>query len=113
MLKRVVWSVLAYWVLLAAPVLCLGGIVVHQCARCAAQNPCGHEAGCEDDPCSVTPPRSGTNPDAVALAGPAANPDCMQFMGAVTACAAAPNCFDARARRAPARFFDTGLPLLN
>jgi hypothetical protein len=44
--------------LLAAPALCLAGVVAHSCPDCSALS-CGHEGDCAEDPCSETAVRPG------------------------------------------------------
>ncbi|MGH2571762.1 MAG: hypothetical protein ACRDGR_11075, partial [bacterium] len=51
--------------LLAAPVLCLAGVLEHLCSDCAQTFSCGHEDDCEQDPCSeiAVRPASSTRGD--------------------------------------------------
>ena len=49
-MKPVVIILISAWVLLAAPALCMSGVLVHACA-CGTF--CEHESDCDADPCNV------------------------------------------------------------
>ena len=49
-MKRIVMIIIAVWVLLAAPVLCMSGVLVH---ACACGTVCEHESDCDVDPCNI------------------------------------------------------------
>lgn len=51
MLNRAVISFAVLWAFLALPSLCGAGLLPHACQQ-HASNDCGHERGCNDDPCA-------------------------------------------------------------
>lgn len=57
-MSRLLVTVFVAVSLLAAPILCLAGLVVHSCPECSAFS-CGHEGDCAEDPCSETAVRPG------------------------------------------------------
>lgn len=38
------------WAVIAAPALCLGGVLLHEC-ECGSAQACEHEGDCASDPC--------------------------------------------------------------
>lgn len=50
MLNRAIISFAVIWAFLALPGLCGAGLLPHVCEQ-HASNDCGHEGGCQDDPC--------------------------------------------------------------
>jgi len=56
------WSILiiTVWTFLAAPALCVEGVVTHVCV-CDSVQECSHEADCSFDPCSEIALRSPSN----------------------------------------------------
>jgi hypothetical protein len=47
------WTLLliAIWSVIAAPALCVAGVLAHEC-HCEDEIACDHESACESDPCS-------------------------------------------------------------
>lgn len=42
--------IIAVWAVVAAPALCVAGVLAHEC-RCEDEIACDHESACESDPC--------------------------------------------------------------
>ncbi|MCH7789758.1 MAG: hypothetical protein IH940_09995 [Acidobacteria bacterium] len=42
----------ALWAVIAAPALCLGGVLLHEC-ECGSAQTCAHEGDCASDPCGA------------------------------------------------------------
>lgn len=60
----------ALWILLLAPALCAGGLLMHPC-ECGDTDACGHEEECSTDPCGkLTARPEHTKP----LASPTSEP---------------------------------------
>jgi hypothetical protein len=56
---RLLVTMVATVLLLAAPVLCLAGLVTHSCSECTESVSCAHEGDCAEDPCSESALRPG------------------------------------------------------
>lgn len=55
MLSRAVISFAILWAFIALPSLCGAGLLPHACQQHDSAN-CGHEGGCQDDPCAKFAP---------------------------------------------------------
>ncbi|RMF79576.1 MAG: hypothetical protein D6744_09025 [Planctomycetota bacterium] len=104
---------LTAWALLLSPVLCAGGVLVHECSQCQAVQPCSHEAGCAEDPCAVVvTSRAGSVQASLDLAAAAVAIESAIIVDNLDSDGAWPT--SAIANRAhPSRYPDSGLPLLN
>ena len=62
-MKKILLTVLAFWVLLLSPGLCLAGALEHFCGDCPESSACEHEDECANDPCAIDllPPGSAKN----------------------------------------------------
>ena len=107
-------SVSAVWVVLLVPTLCVSGALLHECGNCASVEACKHETGCVEDPCSPvrTQRYDETRPptDFVPVALPLAAEIIDE--GLTVSHRTRPAHWHQPATR-PARFSDSGLPLLN
>ncbi len=101
-----------WWALLVAPPLCLGGGLVHQCVTCAPGAQCGHEAGCNADPCTLAPvrPDGSTTAPPVAVLPPAV---CVVTASPAAELSSLSDGPRGPGANRPERYFETGLPLLN
>lgn len=74
---RIAMLLVTAWAMLAAPALCAAGVIAHLCER-HGEASCGHESGCQTDPCSERAYRKDTaDHDLVSPAGhdtPASSP---------------------------------------
>jgi len=52
-MKKILLTVLAFWVLLLSPGLCLAGALEHICGDCPDSSACEHEDDCSNDPCAI------------------------------------------------------------
>jgi len=59
---RLAILVITVWTMLAAPALCMEGVVTHSCV-CDSVQECSHEADCSYDPCNEVVLRSNSGPE--------------------------------------------------
>ena len=123
---RILAILCVFWSLVLAPAFCLAGALEHECdGSCTEpfpdnhhhgdQSTCGHEAGCQGDPCAkvVTPSRGSAQEEDV-LVGAATvvhmqAPNSQSATFAVTAAGLPASSHHLTDRP----FSDRGLPLLN
>jgi hypothetical protein len=77
-MSRMVLILSTFWVLLAAPALCVGGVLEHFCADCPEGVDCTHEESCASDPCEgllVVRPEHQQSNDQSAAPAPYLAPD--------------------------------------
>lgn len=70
-MSRLLLLFVALWVLVATPVLCVGGALLHPC-ECGET--CGHEEVCDTDPCADVASPTPTDGKLTKLTGPAFEP---------------------------------------
>ncbi len=70
-MSRLLLLLVALWVLVATPVLCVGGALLHPC-ECGVT--CGHEEVCDSDPCADVASPTPTDGKLTKLTGPTLEP---------------------------------------
>lgn len=70
--NSVLCNLLAMALLVATPVLCIGGLISHPC-ECGDEIGCGHETDCASDPCNFVLPR-GDAPNRAEISQPTVTP---------------------------------------
>lgn len=114
MFSRTAMSIGAVWAVLLVPVLCVGGVLVHECSACPSVEACSHESGCEDDPCKPVPARRIAAAHAPNDLLPLAPPPAAEIADGAHAVSRPEH--PTRTYAAclhPNRYSDSGLPLLN
>jgi hypothetical protein len=102
------------WAFLLMPVLCAGGVLLHECSTCAPGVACNHESNCLEDPCSPILTRSDDGPRVPTDLAPITLPLAAEIADEwiIAAGGARPQDSHAQSIRT-SRYADSGLPLLN
>ncbi len=107
-------SVATAWAVLMLPAFCAGGLLLHECSDCTFVESCSHETGCADDPCSVARTQRDDGPDVrIDLVNIAALPAAESSGEGLAALGRAHLRLWPEPSLRPARYSDSGLPLLN
>ena len=69
-MNRILLIIIAFWVLMLSPGLCLAGALEHLCDDSPQEATCNHEDDCANDPCSgeVLRPDSATGQFVISVA---------------------------------------------